>query len=91
MANKSKKRKQKKQDDAAQDAEIKQAMNEPWIEQKSGIRLIGMLSAAFAIFMIWQLVPSEGWLNAILWGLGSAAAIWAVFLLAFGFNKLVRR
>jgi hypothetical protein len=91
MANKSKKKKQKKQDDAAQDAEIKKAMDEPWLEQKSGIQLIGMLSVAFAIFMIWQLYPSEGWLNAILWGLGSAAAIWGVFLLAFGFNKLVRR
>ena len=91
MTNKSKKKKQKKQDNVAQDAEIKKAMEEPWLEQKSGLMMIGMLSAAFAIFMIWQLYPSEGWLSAILWGLGSAAAIWGVFLLAFGFNKLVRR
>lgn len=93
MANKSKKRKQKqtKQDNAAQDAEIKKAMEEPLLEQKSGLLMIGLLSAAFAVFMIWQLVPSEGWVSAILWGLGSAAAIWVVFLLAFGFNKLVRR
>lgn len=91
MSNKSKKQKQKQQANDAQDAEIKKAMEEPWLEQKSGIKLIGMLSVAFAIFMIWQLYPSEGWISAILWGLGSAAAIWGVFLLAFGFNKLVRR
>ena len=66
-------------------------MDAPWIEQKSGIMMIALLSAAFGIFMIWQLIPSEGWWRAILWGLGSAAAIWGVFLLAFGFNKLVRR
>jgi uncharacterized membrane-anchored protein len=93
MANKSKKRKQKqtKQDNAGQDAEIKKAMDEPWLEQKSGLLMIGILSVAFGVFMIWQLIPSEGWVSAILWGLGSAAAIWGVFLLAFGFNKLVRR
>lgn len=93
MANKSQKRKKKqtKKDSAAQDAEIRKAMDEPWLEQKSGIMMIGLLSVGFAIFMIWQLIPSEGWISAILWGLGSAAAIWIIFLLAFGFNKLVRR
>ncbi len=91
MAKKSKQSKQKQQANAAQDAEIKKALNGPWLEQKTGLIIIALLSLAFGIFMIWQLIPSEGWGNAILWGLGSAAAIWAVFLLAFGFNKLVRR
>ncbi|PID86541.1 MAG: hypothetical protein CSA11_10785 [Chloroflexi bacterium] len=93
MAKKSKKRKKKqtKQESAAQDAEIKKAMDEPWIEQRAGIKLIALLSVAFGLFMTWQLQPSEGLWPAVLWGLGSTAAIWIVFLLAFGFNKLVRR
>ena len=93
MANKSKRkqREQQRQADEKMDAEIRQAMSEPWIQQRSGLIMMVLLSVGFAAFMTWQLYPTEGVGRAIMWGLGSAVALWLVFLLAFGFNKLVRR
>lgn len=93
MANKSKRRVREAQRraDEQMDAEIRQAMSEPWIQQRSGLVMMALLSVGFAAFMIWQLSPTEGLGRAILWGVGSAAALWVVFGIAFGFNKLVRR
>ena len=75
----------------AQDREIAKAMSEPWLAMRSGIVTIVMLSVGFGVFMAWQLYPTEGVGRAILWGFASAAAVWIVFLLGLGFNKLVRR
>ena len=93
MANKSKQKEKeaKRLADEQIDAEIRQAMSEPWIQQRSGLIMMVLLSLGFAVFMAWQLYPTEGLGRSLLWGLGSAAALWVIFLLAFGFNKLVRR
>lgn len=93
MANKSKRkvREEQRQADEKMDAEIRQAMSEPWIQQRSGLMMMALLSLAFAAFMIWQLYPTEGVWRSIMWGLGSAVVLWLIFLLGLGFNKLVRR
>jgi len=93
MAKKSKRKQKEKQRraDEQMDAEIRKAMSEPWIAKRSGLSMMALLSVAFAAFMIWQLYPTEGTWRAIMWGLGSAVALWLIFLLALGFNKLVRR
>ncbi len=93
MANKSKRkmREEQRRADEQMDAEIRQAMSEPWIQQRSGLTMMALLSVGFAAFMIWQLLPTEGLWRSIMWGVGSAVALWVVFGLAFGFNKLVRR
>jgi hypothetical protein len=93
MAKKSKRRmrEEERRADEQMNAEIRQAMNEPWLQQSSGLMMMILLSVAFAAFMIWQLLPSEGLGRSILWGLGSAAALWVIFGIAFGFTKLVRR
>ncbi len=94
MAKKSKRKTPQTASDKAskeQDAEIAKAMSEPWIAPRSGMTLILMLGLGFAAFMTWQLYPTEGVWRAMMWGVGSAVAIWLVFFLALGFNKLVRR
>lgn len=93
MANKSKRKQREEQRQANEqvDKEIRQAMSEPWLAQRSGITMMALLSLGFAAFMIWQLYPTEGVGRAIMWGLGSAVALWLIFLLGLGFNKLVRR
>jgi hypothetical protein len=91
MANKKTKRKMSRRESEAQDKEIAKAMSEPWIAMRSGITMIVIMSLLFAAFMVWQLYPSEGWGRAIMWGLASGVAVWAIFLLGLGFNKLVRR
>jgi len=64
---------------------------EPWISQRNGFVYIGLLSLALAVFMGWQLYPTEGLGRAVLWGLGFAAAIWAVFGVSLAFNHWMRR
>ncbi len=90
MANKSK-RKKKQARSAQQDAEIEAALNKPWLNQRSGITMMLLLSLGFAAFLTWQLYPTEGFGRALMWGLISAAALWVIFLLSLGFTKLVRR
>ncbi len=86
MAKKSRKKRKKKNSGAA----VSPA-NDPWLGQRAGLIVILVVSVGFGGFMAWNLAPVEGWGAAILWGLGTAAAIWAVFALAVGFNKFVRR
>jgi hypothetical protein len=52
--------------------------------------MIGLLSVVLAVFMGWQLYPTEGLWTAVLYGLGFAAALWIVFGLSLAFNYLVR-
>lgn len=89
----SKRSKQKRKKTVAnkQDAEIAEALSKPWIAKQSGLMMMGALSLVFALFMIWQLYPTEGVGRSILWGLGSAVSLWLIFFLGLGFNKLVRR
>lgn len=90
MAKKSK-RKKKEAVNKQQDAEIEAALNKPWLNQRSGITMMVLLSLGFAAFLTWQLYPTEGFGRALMWGAVSAVALWVVFLLSLGFTKLVRR
>ena len=65
--------------------------NEPWLGQKTGLTMIGMLSIGMFIYMVWQLHPTEGWGNAFLWGLGFAVGIWAIFGISLSFNMWLRK
>ena len=64
-------------------------MDEPWLSRPSGLKIMAGLSIILAVFTGWQVYPA-GLGTAILWGLGSAAAIWAVFGLTYLFNVLIR-
>lgn len=81
MANKSKKKTSKQTEPAVS--------NDPWIEKRTGITLIAMVSVALALFVIWQLYPVMG-LESILWGIGFSGGIWAVFGLSYLFNTRMR-
>jgi hypothetical protein len=41
--------------------------------------ILAIISAAIAILTAWQLIPSKGWLEGILWGLLYGALVWAMF------------
>lgn len=83
MANKSKKKKK------ASNQPEPTLSNDPWIEKRTGITLIVMVSIALAVFVIWQLYPVIG-PESILWGLGFSGGIWAVFGLSYLFNTRMR-
>lgn len=86
MPKKSKKKQKKKNSGTAVSS-----ANGPWLGQRTGLIVILVVSLGFGAFMAWNLAPVEGWGSAILWGLGTAVSIWAVFALAVSFNKFVRR
>lgn len=87
MTKKSKKKKQKKNNSGT----AVSATNDAWLSQRTGLIVMLVVSLGFGGFMAWNLAPIDGWGMALLWGLGTAVAIWAVFALALGFNKFVRR
>lgn len=64
---------------------------EAWIKPRTGLIVIIVISVLLAGYMFWQLLPSEGFGGALLWGLGAGASIWAVFGLNYLLNKSVRR
>ncbi len=64
--------------------------SQPWINLRTGLILIGVLSVGFGIYVGWQILPGLGWKSAVLWGLGSAVAIWAVFLFSLVLNATIR-
>lgn len=84
MANKTKGKNKKKEKKTVPET------NEPWIGKQTGLLAMIILTVGFAIFMTWQLIPSEGFGGALLWGLGFALVLWAIFGLAFAFNSWVR-
>ena len=54
---------------------------------RGGIKIIAVTSIAMAVLTAWQVIPSKGWLEGILWGLLFGVLIWAIF---FG-NILLQR
>nr|MBN1228174.1 hypothetical protein [Anaerolineae bacterium] len=62
-----------------------------WIKPRTGLIMIIVISVLLAGYMFWQLLPSEGFGGALLWGLGAGGSIWAIFGLTYLFNRSVRR
>jgi hypothetical protein len=60
---------------------------EPWISMRSGVKIMAITSIGLAILTAWQVIPSKGWLEGVLWGLVFGGLIWLIF---FG-NILLNR
>lgn len=66
-------------------------LNQPWISMRKGLIVIAITSVGMAVLTAWQVIPSRGWLEGILWGLLFGALIWAVFFGNIFINRLLRR
>jgi fatty acid desaturase len=84
-------KKKKKNKQTPEEQDIKQALNQPWISMRSGRIIIAITSVVMAVLTAWQVIPSKGWLEGILWGLLFGALIWAIFFGNILINKLLRR
>lgn len=82
MAKTSKKPKEQKEE---------KGLFQPWITMRSGLRIIAITSVAMAVLTAWQVIPSKGWVEGILWGLLFGALIWAIFFGNILINRLLRR
>lgn len=83
--------KQKKAADRQMEAEIRQAMNQPWIQMKTALVVITITSLAMAGFTAWQYWYSLVWWKAIGLGLIFGAAIWGIFFGMMWINRTIRR
>jgi hypothetical protein len=73
------------------DEKLQEALNKPWISMRRGKIIMGFTSIAMAVLTAWQVIPSRGWLEGILWGLLFGGLIWAIFFGNILINKLLRR
>jgi hypothetical protein len=64
---------------------------QPWISMRSGTIIMAITSAILAVLIAWQVIPSRGWLEGILWGLLFGALIWAIFFGNILINRLLRK
>jgi hypothetical protein len=83
--------KKKKSKQKTEDQDIRKALSQPWISMRSGVKIIAITSVLMAALTAWQVIPSKGWLEGILWGLLFGALIWAVFFGNILLNRLLRR
>jgi hypothetical protein len=83
--------KKKKAADKEMDAEIRAAMDQPWLQMRSGLIIITLLSLAMVIFIAWQYWLSLAWWKAIGLGLLFGGAIWLIFFAGVWFNHFIRR
>ena len=79
--------KKKKNRQKTNEENMEKSLHQPWISMGKGLKIIAVTSVAMAVLTAWQVVPSKGWVEGILWGLLFGALIWAVF---FG-NILIMR
>jgi hypothetical protein len=66
-------------------------MLQPWISMRSGVKIIVFTSIAMAVLTAWQVIPSKGWVEGILWGLLFGALIWAIFFGNILLNRFLRK
>jgi hypothetical protein len=59
--------------------EAKNPAAQPWISMKSGVKIIAFTGIAMAVLNMWQVIPSKGWLEGIMWGLFFGVLIWTDF------------
>jgi hypothetical protein len=70
---------------------IDQELNQPWISMRNGMIIMTITSIAMAVLTAWQVIPSRGWLEGILWGLLFGALIWAIFFGNILINRFLRK
>jgi hypothetical protein len=74
-----------------QDEELRKRLSQPWISMRRGLIIMTITSIAMAGLTAWQVIPSKGWLEGILWGLLFGGMIWAIFFGNILINKILRR
>jgi hypothetical protein len=83
--------KKKKKQPKVKEHDLEKNLNQPWISMRSGLKIIAVTSVAMAVLTAWQVIPSKGWGEGILWGLLFGGLIWAIFFGNILINRFLRR
>ncbi|HSK67224.1 MAG TPA: hypothetical protein VK888_09850 [Anaerolineales bacterium] len=67
------------------------SLSQPWISMRRGLIIIAITSVVMAVLTAWQVIPSRGWLEGILWGLLFGAFIWVIFFGNILINRFLRK
>ncbi|MDR3572973.1 MAG: hypothetical protein P4L50_03875 [Anaerolineaceae bacterium] len=62
----------------------------PWISMKTGVRAISVISILMAGLVAYEVIPTKGWVQGILYGLLFGAMIWAVFFVMQIFFRIIK-
>jgi ABC-type proline/glycine betaine transport system permease subunit len=70
---------------------LKAKMNEPWIQMKTGLRIIAITSLGMAILTAYQAITEFGKsiFIGILYGLFFGALIWVIFFVFYFFRRSI--
>jgi putative membrane protein (TIGR04086 family) len=90
MSKSVKKKKEKKPKSPENNQSDLTSTRTPWISMKTGLRAITVVSILMAGFVAYQVIPSKGWVQGILYGLLFGAMIWIVFLIMQIFFRLIK-
>ena len=86
MANKNKTKKTPKVKEKEEESLMK-----PWVSMRGGMIIMAIVSLALAALIAWQVIPNNGWLEGIGWGLFYGALIWIIFFGNLWISKKLRR
>jgi hypothetical protein len=83
--------KKKKKKQKPEEQTIEKQLSQPWISMRGGLKIMTITSIIMAVLTAWQVVPSRGWLEGILWGLLFGALVWAIFFGNILITRFLRR
>jgi len=66
-------------------------INKPWVSMRGGMIIMAIVSVALAVLIASQVIPSNGWLEGILWGLLFGGMIWVIFFGNLWITKKLRK
>jgi hypothetical protein len=66
-------------------------LTQPWASLRGGMIIMTIVSLALAVLIAWQVIPYNGWLEGIGWGLLFGAMIWAIFFGNLWISKKLRK
>ena len=64
---------------------------QPWVSMRGAMIIMAITSLALAILIAWQVIPANGWLEGILWGLLFGGMIWVIFFGNLWVSKKLRK
>jgi len=66
----------------------KTPLNAPWISKRNGVIIITITSIAMAVLTAWEVIPTKGVTQGLLYGILFGGLIWLIFLGFILFRRL---
>jgi hypothetical protein len=81
MGNASRRKRKQRRQEAAKPS------RQPWMQWRTGMIALTLVSLALALFVGWQIYPAGGLGQAALIGLAFGFSIWVIFYIVYRLNR----